>query len=294
VSGFVYAPAEIKKMEEFAQFEIKAGNANTPVDAPINVNNGLELRPSFAAAGGASGGYNRGWLDPGSQIMRVRGAARTSFLLTADGQVPAYKAGAEKPPEREYGGEGGGAGNSDNPENRTLGDRCLVFGRGARPPMQPNGFYNNNYKIVQTKDEVAIDVEMVHDVRHIYLNRTKHIDAKFRPWFGDSIGHWEGDNLVVETTNIPEGQAYRGAWKNLKVIERFTRVAKDGLLYNYTIDDSTMWDKQFSGEYQMYPLQGSIYEYACHEGNYAMEGILAGARQQEHDAAVAKAKVSAK
>jgi hypothetical protein len=293
-TALVWTPAQVKKMEDFAQYEIKVGNANTDPNAPVNVSNGLELRPSFAAAGGASGGYNRGWLDPGNQIMRVRGEPRSSFLLTPDGQFPPLKAGAPKPVEREYGGEGGNAGNSDNPENRTLGDRCLVFGRGAGPPMLPNGFYNNNYKIVQTKDEVAIDVEMVHDVRHVYLNRKTHIAPQFRPWFGDSIGHWEGDTLVVETTNIPEGQAYRGAWKTLKVTERFTRVAKDGLLYNYTIEDPTMWDKPFSGEYQMYPLQGSIYEYACHEGNYAMEGILAGARQQEQDAAAAKAKVSAK
>jgi hypothetical protein len=291
-TGLVYTPEQVKKLEDFAQFEIKAGNANTPVDAPVNVSNGLELRPSFAAAGGASGGYNRGWLDPGNQIMRVRGEPRTSYLLTPDGQVPPVKAGAPKVAQREYGGEGGAAGNSDNPENRTLSDRCLMFGRNGGPPLQPNGFYNNNYKIVQSKDAVAIDVEAGHDVRLIDLKRKTHIDPKFRPYFGDSIGHWEGNTLVVETTNIPEFQAYHGSWKNLKVTERFTRIAKDGLLYNYTIDDATMWDKPFSGEYQFYPLKGDVYEYACHEGNYAMEGILAGARQQEQDAAVAKGKVS--
>jgi hypothetical protein len=288
----VYTPTEVKKLEDFAQFEIKAGNAKTDQNAGVDVPNGLELRPSFAAAGGPSGGYNRGWLDPGNLIMRVHGEPRSSILTTSNGQVPPVKSGAKKAAERDYGGEGGGAGNSDNPENRTLGDRCLVFGRGAGPPMLPNGFYNNDYQIVQSKNEIAILVEMIHDVRHVAMDRKDHISPNQRPWFGDSLGHWEGDSLVVETTNIPEGQAYHGSWKDLKVTERFTRVAKDRLLYQYTIDDPTMWDKPFGGEYEMAPLAGQMYEYACHEGNYAMEGILAGARQIEHDAAAKKVEAS--
>jgi hypothetical protein len=292
-TALVYTPGEVKKLEDFAQFEIKAGNANTDPNAGVDVPNGLELRPSFAAAGGPAGGYNRGWLDPGNLIMRVNGQPRSSILTTPNGQVPPVKGGAPKVADREYGGEGGGAGNSDNPENRTLGDRCLVFGRGAGPPMLPNGFYNNNYEIVQSKDEIAIMVEMIHDVRHVVLNRKEHLPANLRPWFGDSLGHWEGDTLVVETTNLPEGQAYHGSWKNLKVTERFTRVAKDRLSYQYTVDDPTMWDKPWGGEYEFSPLSGQIYEYACHEGNYAMEGILAGARQIEHDAAAKKAEAGA-
>ena len=292
--ALVYTPAEVLKLEDFAQYEIKFGNQNTPIDAPIDVPNGLQLRESFNRAAGPSGAYNRGWLDPGSAVMRVRGEPRSSFLLTPDGQVPPLKAGVPKPPVRDYGGEGGTAGNSDNPENRTLGDRCLVFANNAGPPLQPNGFYNNNYKIVQSKNSVAIDVEAGHDVRLVDLKRKTHIPSQFRPYFGDSIGHWEGDTLVVQTTNIPQGQSYHGSWKNLTVTERFTRVSKNGLLYQYTIDDPTMWDKPFNGEYQFYPLNGDVYEYACHEGNYAMEGILAGARQIERDAAAAGKTVSAK
>jgi hypothetical protein len=187
--------------------------------------------------------------------------------------------------DNNYGGEGGPGGNSDNPENRTLSDRCLLFGRDAGPPMLPNGFYNNNYRFVQGKDEIAILVEMVHDVRHVRMNSKEHLPADIRPWSGDSIGHWDGETLVVETTNIPKAQAYAGSWKELKVTERFTRVANDRLLYQYTIDDPTVWAKPFSGEYEFAPLNGQVYEYACHEGNYALEGILAGQRQIERDAA---------
>ena len=293
-SGPVYTPVEVKKMEDFAQYEIKVGNANTDPNAGVDVPNGLELRPGLKRAGGRSGGYNRGWLEPGSYLNRVRGEPRSSFLTTPDGQVPPYKAGVVAPTQVIDYGEDGNAGNSDNPENRTLGDRCLVFGRGATAPMIPNGVYNNNYKIVQTKNEIAIEVEMVHDVRHVYLNRKTHIASNLRPWYGDSIGHWEGDTLVVETTNLPEGNAYHGSWKNLKVTERFTRIAKEGLLYQYTVDDPTLWDKTWGGEYELYPQKGQIYEYACHEGNYAMEGILAGARQIERDQAAAASKAAAR
>ena len=150
--------------------------------------------------------------------------------------------------------------------------------------MLPNGFYNNNYHFVQTKDEVVIEIEMVHDLRHVRLNTKEHLPSNVRPWFGDSIGHYEGNTLVVETTNIPQAQQYNGSWKDLKVTERFTRVANDRLLYQYTIEDPTQWDQAWGGEYEFTPLGGIVYEYACHEGNYALEGMLAGARQAETDA----------
>jgi hypothetical protein len=102
-----------------------------------------------------------------------------------------------------------------------------------------------------------------------------------RPWFGDAIGWWEGDTLVVETTNIPQRQAYRGSWENLKVTERFTRNAKDRLHYQFTIEDPSIWDTAWGGEYEFAPLNGRVLEYACHEGNYALPGILAGARAEE-------------
>ncbi|WP_309604811.1 hypothetical protein [Phenylobacterium sp.] len=280
-----YTPAEVAKMEGAVVEEVKEGNKPTDPNAPAEAPkaDAAKIRPEFAAAGGDVGGYNRGWLDPGSSVMRVHGQPRTSFLTTANGQPPTRLPTAA--PQPGFGGGRGGLGSFDNPENRSLGERCILgFGRNAGPPMLPNGFYNNNYQIFQSKDAVVIEVEMVHDLRVIRLNAAHRTDG-LRPWMGDSVGHYEGDTLVVETTNIPQIQAYRGAWKALKVTERFTRVGKDRVLYQYTLDDPTVWAQPWGGEYEFGPLKGVIYEYACHEGNYALPGMLAGARTQEKEAA---------
>jgi hypothetical protein len=270
-----YTPEEVKKLEAGVVKEIAEGNKPTAKDAPVNAPNGLESRPEFVAAGGDVGGYNRGWLDPGNYVMRVGGEPRTSLITTKDGRVPAAKGGGAA------GERYGSLGSFDSYETRSLGERCIIgFGRNAGPPMLPNGFYNNNYRIVQTPDQVAIEVEMVHDLRIVRLNAKHRTDGQ-RPWFGDSIGWWDGDTLVVETTNIPEKQAFYGAWKTLKITERFTRVGKDRLRYAFQVSDPSMWDAAWGGEYEFAPLNGMIYEYACHEGNYALPGILAGARAQE-------------
>jgi hypothetical protein len=161
--------------------------------------------------------------------------------------------------------------------------------------MFANGYYNNNYQIVQTPDAVVIQVEMIHDSRIIRLNG-KHRTDGVRPWMGDSIGHYEGNTLVVETTNIPQGQAFMGSWKNLKVTERFTRVTPTRVNYKFQVEDPDMWDQPWGGEYNFAPLRGILYEYACHEGNYALPGILAGARAAEKekaDAAGGAAKTAA-
>jgi len=283
----VLTEEEVRKMEQAAVDEVEEGNKptdpNAPAEAPARPAN---TRPEFAAAGGDVGGYNRGWLDPGHSVMRVRGEPRSSLITTANGQVPPRKQGAAGAGGR---GAGGGMGSFDHPELRSLGERCVIgFGRNAGPPMFPNGFYNNNYHIVQSPDAVVITVEMNHDARVIRLN-SKHRTDDVRPYFGDSIGWWEGDTLVVETTHIPQSQAFMGSWKNLKVTERFTRVGKDRLHYAFKVDDPTVWDAAWGGEYEFSPLNGQIFEYACHEGNYALEGILAGARHQEKEQAAAKA-----
>lgn len=258
------------------------GNQSTDPNAPAPKQGGEikeGTRPEFVAAGGAVGFYDRGWLDPGSTVMRVGGQPRTSLLTTPNGQVPARRSGAPAP-------AASNAGRSfDNPEARGLGERCIIsFGRNGGPPMFANGFYNNNYQIVQGPDHVAIEVEMVHDVRMIRLNSVHRSDG-VRPWFGDSIGWYEGDTLVVETINIPQAQAYFGSWEKLRVTERFTRVGPKSLHYAFTIEDPDAWDKPWGGEYEFHPLDGRIMEYACHEGNYALEGILAGARAEEAAAA---------
>jgi hypothetical protein len=297
-----YTEEEVAKMEAQVQVEIDEGNQRTDPDAPADfVAKSSVTRPEFQAAGGAVGGYNRGWLDPGNHVMRVNGEARTSIYTTPTGQPPARKAGATtaaaqpasfvsllgaSPVPR------GGA--FDNMESRGAGERCIIsFGRNGGPPMFANGFYNNNYQISQSPDAIIINVEMNHDVRIVRLN-SKHRTDDVRPYFGDSIGWWEGDTLVVETTHIPQSQAFSGSWKDLKVTERFTRVKDDRLLYKFQVEDPTRWDAAWGGEYEFHPLEVQrLYEYACHEGNYALHGIMSGARVQEANAA-AKAAEAAK
>ena len=293
----VYTPAEVADLEGVVQREVEVGNrpsdptkgAPSKGGDPIPTGIRQEL---YLGGGGNTGGYDRGWLDPGAAVMRVHGEPRTSILTTPDGRAPARKtvAGAAPVPGRGGGGGGGGVnsgGPTDNPEQRSLGDRCILsFGRNAGPPMLANGFYNNNYQIVQSKDAVAIRTEMVHDTRVVRLNG-KHRTDGVRPYFGDSIGHWDGQTLVVETTNIPQSQAYNGSWQNLTVTEKFTRVSPTRLFYQYTITDPTLWDAPWGGEYEFaaLPTGQHVEEYACHEGNYALEDILAGARAEDRAAA---------
>jgi hypothetical protein len=173
---------------------------------------------------------------------------------------------------------------ADNPEDRGLGERCLTaFGNSGGPVMLPV-LYNNNYVFAQSKDSVAIEIEMVHDVRLIHIGGQHRTDG-IRPWYGDSIGHYEDKTLVVETTKFPKAQAFRGAWQALKVTERFTRKGPHRMLYQFTVEDPTVWDQSWGGEYEFTSSKGQLYEYACHEGNYGLEGILAGARAEEAAAA---------
>jgi hypothetical protein len=272
----VYTEEEVAALESRVEVEVAEASRPTDPSAPAEFRHETTVtRPEFAAAGGAVGGYNRFWLDPGSRVMRVNGEPRTSILTTPDGQVPTRKADAP-PPRR---GRGGAAGPSY--ETRALGERCIIsFGRNGGPPMLANGFYNNNYQIVQSPDHVMILVEMNHDARIIRLN-AEHRADDVRPWFGDSIGWWEGDTLVVETTNIPEAQALAGSWEGLKVTERFTPAGEDRLHYQFTVEDPAVWEAPWGGEYEFSRLDGVIYEYACHEGNYALPGILRGALLEE-------------
>jgi hypothetical protein len=282
----VLSEDEVRKVESAEAKTIADGNAPTDpkvktTDLPYNCGRGFS---------GAGCGYNSAWIDPGSTVMRVDGQPRTSFITsTPNGRIPPYKSGVSvanpfAAMRMHYG---------ENPENQTLGERCLIsFGNSAGPVMLPL-LYNNNYEIAQSKDSVAILIEMVHDVRIIHIGARHRTDG-IRPWFGDSIGWYNGPTLVVETTNFPQAQAFRGAWKELKVTERFTRTAPNRIRYQFTVEDPTVWDTPWGGEYEFSPSTGTgvIYEYACHEGNYALEGILSGARADEA-ASAAKAKATA-
>ncbi len=284
----VYSEDEVRKLEQEMVQEIEEGQAPTAKDAPAAYVIPKNIKPEYLAGGGATGGYNRFWLDPGNTVMRVNGEPRASLFTTPDGQAPARKAGATTAPAPAQPSfvkllgpmPPRGTGQFDNPEGRGS-ERCIVsFGRNGGPPMFANGFYNNNYEIVQSPNAVIITTEMVHDARIVRLNE-KHRTDGLRPYFGDSIGWFEGDTLVVETTNIPQSQQFMGSWKDLKVTERFKRVAPDRLYYGFTIEDASLWDKPWGGEYEFHPLGGPMYEYACHEGNYALHGVLAGGRADD-------------
>jgi hypothetical protein len=212
------------------------------------------------------------------KVMRVAGEPRTGLISTPDGRVPPFKEGAAADP-RAYPLQPGGK-VTDNPENQAIDDRCLLpIGNNAGPVMLPLP-NNSNYEIVQTRDTVAILVEMIHDVRLVRLGGTHRTDG-LRPWLGDSIGHFEGETLVVETTNFPAAQAFRGSWRDLKVTERFSRVASDRLLYRFTVEDPTKWDQPWGGEYEFGAAAGPIEEYACREGEKSVEHMLDAARAEE-------------
>ena len=248
-------------------------------------------------AAGAVGGYNTFWMDRGTSSFQIDGQWRTSIItdppngrrppLTAEAQARrAEAAGFFRPNSGtawwliENGLDAPGP--YDDPEIRPLAERCLLgFGSTSGPPMLPV-LYNNLKRIVQTDDHVLILVEMVHDARVVRMNE-EHAPPEIRKWLGDSVGHWEGDTLVVDTTNFTDTPALSGASRNLHVVERFTRIDADTLLYQFTVDDPTVWSAPWSGEYVWPATRDRVYEYACHEANYSFRGILGGARILEQD-----------
>ena len=241
-----------------------------------------ELPACPSGATGPACGYNMFWVDPGTKVMRVNGQPRASIIVEPkNGQLPLRPEASARLRSRFGNAQ---VGNFDGPERRPHAERCLVaFGSSSGPPMLPV-LYNNHYQIMQNRNEVMILVEMVHDARIIRLNG-QHEPPHVKKWMGDSIGRWEGDTLVVETTNFHPSTSFRGASANLTVTEKFTRVGKDRLLYQFTVKDPTVWAEPWSGEYEFSPTGGEVYEYACHEGNYALEGILSAARAEDRAAA---------
>jgi len=235
--------------------------------------------------GNVEAGYNAFWIDPGTRLAQISGQFRTSFIVEpSDGQIPYTQVAGMA--FLEYAQSTG----YDGPEQRPLGERCMVgFGSSGGPPMLPV-LYNNHYQIVQNEDYVMILVEMNHDARIIRLNDA-HLQNEFAPWMGDSIGHWDGDTLVVETTNFHPQQSFRFAIKHqlylpatAKVTERITRTGEDEILYEFTVEDREAYTQPWTAQIPLRTASGSMYEYACHEGNYALPGILAGARREEQEA----------
>ncbi|HEV2200527.1 MAG TPA: hypothetical protein VGR73_11960 [Bryobacteraceae bacterium] len=210
---------------------------------------------------------------------------RTSLIVGPEGRIPPMTpeaiqrnaARAAKAKGHEF----------DSVQNRSVTERCLVYGGQEGPPMLPP-MYNNNMEIVQSPGYVGILNEMYHDARMIPTDGRPHIPDSVRQWRGDSRGRWEGDTLVVDTTNFTDRTAFRGSSEYLRVVERFTRTGPDTIVYRFTVEDPHTWAKPWTAELVMGPANGEVYEFACHEGNYGLPNILSGARAEEKAAAEAK------
>jgi hypothetical protein len=221
--------------------------------------------------------YNDAWYDRGTHVAIVNGAAHTSLIVEpADGRIPSLTADAQRRVEqraqarREH--------PADGPEDRSLAERCLGFNAG--PPMLP-GPYNNYMQILQFKDHVIIFNEMIHDARVVPTDGRSHLPSSVRRYLGDSVGRWEGNILIVDTTNFTDRTNFRGASDRLHLVEKLSRVDQDTLLYEFTVDDPSSFTKPWSVALPMKRTDEQLFEYACHEGNEAMGGILRGARYED-------------
>ena len=239
-------------------------------------------RRDGAAAQDLSRAYNDFWWDRGTKVVKTR---RTSLIIDPpDGRLPPLRPEATQRIAARRGGRGGPAGGAlDGPENRPLAERCLLWAT-AGPPMMPS-FYNNNYHIVQNKDYVVILVEMIHDARVIPIDNRPHLPGEVLQWLGDARGHWEGDTLVVETTNFTNKTSFQSTSKDMKLVEKFKRTDADTLMYEFTVNDPSTYERPWTAQIPMSKTEGPIVEYACHEGNYSMTNILSGARAEEKAAA---------
>ena len=213
---------------------------------------------------------------------------RTSIIVDpVDGKLPPLTAeGQKRAAERAELAKR--VGRWDSAQSNDLDDRCIIF-QGAGPPMLPQG-YNSNYQIVQTPGYVMILFEMAHDTRIIPLDGRPHVSRNIRQWTGDSRGHWEGDTLVIETSNFNGKNPLRGSSENLRVVERFTRVDADTIQYKFTVEDESTWTRPWTGEIPLRKTIGPLFEHACHEGNYGLYNTLVGARLEEKKAAEEAAK----
>ena len=269
--GPVYTPEEVAEIERgYADREASAAQASDPNRPPPERKNTISVADS----------YNDVYFQRGNGVAVVYGEPRTSLItVPSNGRIPPRtpEARARRAESREARGQ---FGQYDHPELRPLAERCLTsYGSPAGPPMLPTGLYNSNYIIVQTPDHVLIMTEMVHDARIIRIGDGPKLPPHIRPWMGDSWGHWEGDVLVVETTNIHPLQPYSSA--EMKVTERFSRMREDAVLYEFMVDDPSTYAEPWGGQIPMTTMPDQMYEYACQEGNYALSAVLSGARYQE-------------
>jgi hypothetical protein len=239
-----------------------------------------EPSPAERAKSKGTGTYNAFYREWGTRVVKT---LRTSIITEpADGRIPALTPAAEAIKRRRVEGIRKG----DNPEELGLQDQCLMF-LTSGPPLLPYS-YNSNYQIVQTDNAIVVHAEMIHDARIIHLDGRPHLPPAIRTWNGDSIGRWEGTTLVVDTTNFNDGGGFYGdaggnfGWdRNLHLIERFSLMDRDTLLYQFEIDNPTAFTRSWKGELTMTRTQDRIYEFACHEANYSLENMLRGYRASE-------------
>jgi hypothetical protein len=274
-----YASLIMSDAEAATAREANPSNIRQKTDDNQKTSDGLLDGKDLAAGRG----YNAFWIDPGNNYANVRGTWRTSWIVDPpSGQIPLTDAGRKAM----AGFRGRGTG-FDHPEERSLGERCIIgFGGTGGPPMM-NVLYNNNYRIVQSPNHVMIEVEMNHDARIIPLVRSAaeadaaHKPGDIRPYLGDSVGWWDGDTLVVQTKNMhPAGGGRAPITEKGRIVERFTRWNDRQVLYEFEVSDPSLYLQPWKGEVGL--NRGvDLYEYACHEGNYGLEGILAGGRAAE-------------
>jgi hypothetical protein len=267
-------PADLSGKAFFAPSEVAAYEKQVVENANVD-----RRRSDVTADVGLA--YNEAWWDRGTHVVKT---LRTSLIVDpADGKIPALTPDGER--RAAAVAEQRRLHPADGPEDRGLTERCILWPT-AGPPMMPSA-YNNNYQIFQGPGYVAIMVEMIHDVRIIPLDGRPHLPSNVRQWLGDARGHWEGNTLVVETTNFTGKTRFRGSSENLHLTERFTRTDPDTILYEYTVNDPATWTKPWTAQVTMTKSDSRVYEYACHEGNYGMTGILQGARADEKNSAKA-------
>jgi hypothetical protein len=235
-------------------------------------------------AGRDVGGYNAFWTDTGTSFARIGGEYRSSWIVDPkDGKLPYSEAGRKLYTESFNQQRTA----TSDPELRSLGERCLLgFGSSGGPPML-NVSYNNSYQIVQTPSSMVLYSEMIHDARIVRMN-SPHLPPSMRRWMGDAVGRWEGDTLVVETINMHPQESMRVYYgqslyisKDAKITERLTRISDTQLLYRFEVDDPNVYSQTWRAEMVFNASDAPSYEYACHEGNYSMPGILAGGRKEE-------------
>lgn len=282
--------------EEVAQLEGGASRSAELAQKPTDPDATVETLPNDCSGGRTWCNYNAQWTEPGSTVMRVDGAPRSSLVTEpSDGRVP-YRPGkspavipvAERASTSARGPEE--EGNLDHPEQRGLGERCLASQSIREGAILTPTLYNNTYQILQTAEAVVIVVEMSHDARIIRLNEAPP-NNPVPAWFGTSVGRYEGDALVVQTSGFHPAQL-KNLSPKLKLTEWFRRVGPDRLHYRFRVEDPETFTQPWGGEYEFGRSNGPLYEYACHEGNRGLEGTLAGARQAEKEAAEAAAKSS--